>query len=341
MAAPDPELLKKFMRNECNAVEQRLVIDWLQETTEEERIDFMQQHVYGIDTLPEAPYEHLMPGFDALRSKIEQQPRSWLVVRWPLASVSAVAAVVIAVWGLLFLKQEKKQVLLKQQRIAQTTTPVAPAGIVHLANTTGNRQQLLLPDSTAVVLYPGATLDHPAAFAGQERAVQMEGIIYFNVKNDKARPFVIHSGDMTTRVLGTSFTIYAAAKEASWKVKLHTGKVKVTAGVLPAVYLLPGTQALYQRKQHTLTGSSSGQIPAAKQGTQVTDLVFTQTPLSTVILAIEENYGVQVIAEGAGLATQKITLHVRNQTLTQLLDQLSRLVPVHYEIKGTTVILKE
>jgi hypothetical protein len=103
---PDPELLKKFMRNECSPVEQRVVIDWLQETTREERIEYMKAHVYEMDEEPEEPAEPLSPeDIELLRQKLKEHSRRPQLPKWPMISVIVIALIVIVVWCFLFFKR--------------------------------------------------------------------------------------------------------------------------------------------------------------------------------------------------------------------------------------------
>jgi hypothetical protein len=104
--SPDPDLLKKFMRNECSPVEQRVVIDWLQETTREERIEYMKAHVYEMDEEPEEPVEPLPPeDIELLRQKLQGQSRRPQLPKWPMVSVIVIALLVIVIWCFLFFKR--------------------------------------------------------------------------------------------------------------------------------------------------------------------------------------------------------------------------------------------
>ncbi len=69
------------------------------------------------------------------------------------------------------------------------------------------------------------------------------------MEKDKARPFIVYTGSLSTTALGTSFKI--TTKAAAVRVQLLTGKVVVKAinNALPGwkkdVYLLPGQQVNY------------------------------------------------------------------------------------------------
>jgi ferric-dicitrate binding protein FerR (iron transport regulator) len=83
------------------------------------------------------------------------------------------------------------------------------------------RTETRLPDGSAVVLLPGATLSY--AMNDQERVVNLNGEAYFEVT--KGVPFQVKTLHGEVEVLGTSFVVYA--KPDAFSVECHTGKVSV------------------------------------------------------------------------------------------------------------------
>lgn len=53
-------------------------------------------------------------------------------------------------------------------------------------------------------------LAYPTVFKGKERVVSLEGEAYFKVAKDAAHPFIVKSGNLQIRVLGTEFNVYVA-----------------------------------------------------------------------------------------------------------------------------------
>jgi len=50
-------------------------------------------------------------------------------------------------------------------------------------------------------------LAYPTVFKGKERVVSLEGEAYFKVAKDAAHPFIVKSGNLQIRVLGTEFNV--------------------------------------------------------------------------------------------------------------------------------------
>lgn len=87
--------------------------------------------------------------------------------------------------------------------------------------------KVTLSDGTEAILNADSRLTYPTAFTGKERVVSLEGEAYFKVAKDSARPFVVKSGNMQVRVLGTEFNVRSYSPEET-DVTLISGKVLVS-----------------------------------------------------------------------------------------------------------------
>ena len=69
----------------------------------------------------------------------------------------------------------------------------------------GEMASLTLPDGTQLHLNSGSRITYPSAFTGKERRIFVEGEIFADVAKDPRKPFIIQSGEVGIRVLGTRF----------------------------------------------------------------------------------------------------------------------------------------
>lgn len=125
-----------------------------------------------------------------------------------------VAAVMLLLTGLYFFRSTVWNV-------------VSPAHQLESITSHTERRQLELPDGTKVWLSPNSKLKYPNQFRESNRIVRLDGEAFFEVAHDARRPFIIQSGKVNTRVLGTSFNISAYPQQAEISVTLVTGKVAV------------------------------------------------------------------------------------------------------------------
>jgi transmembrane sensor len=91
----------------------------------------------------------------------------------------------------------------------------------------GRRNVIHLPDGSTVILNKNSHLDYPAAFAGRTREVRLSGEAYFDIVGSTGRPFMVRTGKVITRVLGTAFNIRAYPADDSIEVTVLHGKVQV------------------------------------------------------------------------------------------------------------------
>lgn len=84
-----------------------------------------------------------------------------------------------------------------------------------------------LDDGTIIHLNADSELRVPTAFATDSREVYFKGEGYFSVAKDTRRPFVIHSGEVDIKVLGTEFGVRSYASEEEIITTLVQGNVEI------------------------------------------------------------------------------------------------------------------
>ena len=142
---------------------------------------------------------------------------------------------------------------------------------------------VVLPDGSEVWLNTNSSLRFSEAF--EERRVELEGEGFFDVVRDESRPFVVATGGLETRVLGTSFNVRAYAEEEV-EVSVKTGRVEVAAleetteEVVEKVVLNPGQAATYEAATKDLSDAIEAIDQVDAWRTEV--LVFSPEANSTI-----------------------------------------------------------
>ncbi len=103
-------------------------------------------------------------------------------------------------------------------------------------------KKLLLPDSSVVWLNAGSRLDFPERFGSGNREVTLSGEASFDIRHAADHPFIIHTGRIETRVLGTAFNINAYPGQKSVTVSVSRGKVQVLRDNQTLATLLKGQE---------------------------------------------------------------------------------------------------
>ena len=212
------ELLKKYVDGECTPEEIKLIDQWFlshEENPDDDRL---------IDVYERENLESTL--FERIKANMQLRPEPQQIERLSSRKMiwyRAAAAVVITMLAGLGLY------LFGERNISEEGLSVTKTNISHLTNDTKNITLHMLSDGTVITLQPNGSIEFPDVFPADKREIVLKGEAFFDVTKDKNRPFIINTGDVTVKVLGTSFNVraYEGAKEITVAVK--TGKVSVYA----------------------------------------------------------------------------------------------------------------
>jgi len=181
-----------------------------------------------------------------------------------------------------------------------------------------------LPDGSSVLLYPSSTLRYSGEFQ-TERNVKLEGKAFFEVARNEKKPFIVKSGQMLTRVLGTSFSIEAFEDSNRFLVTVKTGKVFVTAvdakternvSLQNTVELIPNQQAVFDRVHGSIAQSEIKSADAVQFVPAVqTSYEFKNVGIVEILSVLSKAYGVPIVADEKILAGCALTTNLNNKTL--------------------------
>lgn len=209
----------------------------------------------------------------------------------------------------------------------------------HFENPNGKRSRILLPDSSVVYLGAGSKLSFPSKFAANIRAITLQGEAFFEVTKNPKRPFIIRTGNVLTRVLGTSFKVDAFLNQPV-SVLVSTGKVRVDREVNkvlhPIAVLLPGQSVTWNEKtqQSELGNTPVEDVIGWKNG----KLVFRKTRLTDIVAILERTYNVAIKINGDAIANKQIRVNLTTDIpLSKLIKILSIAGNFNYKISKNHV----
>jgi ferric-dicitrate binding protein FerR (iron transport regulator) len=171
------------------------------------------------------------------------------------------------------------------------------------------QKYLLLPDSTQVWLNAASSLEFPETFQNGKREVYLVGEAFFDVKHAENMPFLIHTGNVMTRVLGTAFNIKAYPDQPDIIVSVKRGKVQVTKNEKLVATLTVGQQV-------TVTAAAQqAEIQPTKES-RVADwttgqLSYASRPLGDILKDLERNYNVTIELTAGELEQEIVTTSFR------------------------------
>lgn len=189
-----------------------------------------------------------------------------------------------------------------------------------------------LPDGSTVIVSPGSKLEYPASFDGQpKREVYLEGKALFQVDHQSVQPFVVHTGNVQTTVLGTSFEIRAMPGMKDITVTVIKGKVQVAHDAKTLGILSANEQIIYNtsnKEHHQLQLDAKAQV-----AWQAEDLFFDDVTMQYAARLLEERFQVTVSITDEKLQSSRFsTTFAKEESLEQVLNSICTFNNAAYRI---------
>ncbi|MVM28978.1 DUF4974 domain-containing protein [Spirosoma sp. HMF4905] len=227
------------------------------------------------------------------------------------------------------------------------------AGTKEARNDTDKPLTVLLSDGSSVVLQPGSRLSYPDTF--QQREVYLTGKAFFEIVKDPARPFLVYTHGIATKVLGTSFMVDAPESGEPIKVAVKTGRVAVyaldeSASVrkkaadpeLEGLVLTPNQSAEYSVESRRLVRMPDSGWVFTQPETQVVarqSFDFDETPVPEVFRTLEKAYGVHIVYDETMLGKCSLSASLMGQPFHDKLAVVCKALEAQYAIQGNQVTI--
>jgi len=197
----------------------------------------------------------------------------------------------------------------------------------------------ILDDGSKIVLNAGSSLRYPQNFRGKKREVYLEGEAIFDVAHDPNKPFIIHSGQLKTVVLGTKFDVSAYPGADKMQVTVISGKVSVEETVSKKVAtLLPNQRLVFNTKTNAFVSNNVTSV-TSQTAWREGRIGFDDASLTEVAAQFYRRYGVHVRLENPNLANCHISIVLNNDSVDNMLKTITALTNSSYKYQGDDVVL--
>ncbi len=310
-------LFKRYVENKCSQKELEEFFGYIHRSGHEVELRQLIRTVY--EELKENP--SLSTYVDEKGRLVLTEP-SWITStpaistgkKQGVVSRLLFAASIILVAGLLWFFNDRKQ--------SPNSFPVS--SLTRKATDRSESKFLILADSTKVWLNAASSLDFPDQFGASKREVYLTGEAFFDVKHADKIPFIIHTGDVSTTVLGTAFNIKAYPGQKSITVSVSRGKVRVARNDGWQTTLTMGQQVKVEEERKAITERTVAltEVAAWQQG----DIIFDDELLADIIADMQRIYNATIEVNDASLKGLRISTSFRKEIgLEQALQVLCRL----------------
>jgi len=257
----------------------------------------------------------------AIEAGIYGRPKPNYNMKWAaVIAFCLISSVLLLIW--------QKQALITKIELTFNETVTVPSGKLLKKD---------LPDGSQVWLNAGSKLIYSRLFLGGERKVYLEGEGYFKVAKDPDKPFIVHSQDLKTQVLGTSFVVKSLKDLDIFEVVVRTGKVQVSDNARILAVLQPSQKIVrighggYLKEEvnneHYLSWTNGG-------------LYVENQSLEEIGWRLEQRFGQKIIIQDSILKALRFTGNLTGLSVEQAFQLMKEIHPfeTHFDKDNRLIV---
>lgn len=324
------ELIIKYLNETATIQEKYQLHEWLKCSDDNKKLFRDIQQIWLIAENTYQKEAKIDQAYARLRNNIrDYEQKKKVVVKLSLFKTIAAASIFFAVFSLggFFVGKYSANSIQSQSQIFNN--------VIIGKDSKGT---VTLPDGTKVWLNSQSKLIYPEKFSAEARIVKLEGEGYFDVMKNPKIPFYVETDQMKVRVLGTQFDMKNYPGRSSMETTLLSGKVEVFFNDSTDIILQPNQKISINKE----TGKHAIEEFDAQNQVLWTNeqLVLSNKKLSEVLQSIGFWYGCNVTPEGAIDLNQRLSLTIRRESKEEILELLSLIAPIKYEIGMEKIIVR-
>ena len=272
----DKNILYRYFDGKASDVEESVLRKWLDESSENKEAFLQERKLYDMMLLSGRPEPVI----------IKTKSKTQTILREIYRTVAVSAAVLLFVF-FFFRDTDKEEVAEQFQTIS------VPAG---------QRINITLPDGTNVWLNARTTIKYPLSFNKEKRQVLLDGEAYFDVTEDKSKPFVVQTSKSRLEVLGTEFNIEDYSDMETFETMLFKGSVIIIPedSLLQTVTLTPSYKVCLNSGKLEMEKVTDFSVYRWREGL----ICFKDDPFSKIMNDFEKYYGLKVVVENEKVKVQ-------------------------------------
>ncbi len=199
---------------------------------------------------------------------------------------------------------------------------------------TGMTSYVKLDDGSKITLYKDAEILN-VDINKENRVVEIQGKMYFDIKRDEDRPFIIYTNQAMIEVLGTSFVV-DALKENTTEVIVESGLVAFSQN--PKTYKRKVTKVnLTKGEKGTISPKAKGIIKQNNRNVNYLAwkdklITFKQDKLYEAAEVIEEVYGYEVQFKNSSIQRCSLTAKYNKKSPEEVAKLISSTFDFTYQV---------
>ncbi|MCP2028337.1 ferric-dicitrate binding protein FerR (iron transport regulator) [Flavobacterium sp. HSC-32F16] len=335
------ELFQSYLQNNLSEIEQQKMMEIIEQGNHDdfikEKIHLMLKDNDASKVLDKEQGDYILkyilskPVTEPKVVTLEPHKRSSKkMVRIIVAAASIIALIAI---GNNFFFQQKNT--LPVPVVEQTLT--AENSLIDFSG----KQLVHLPDGSTVLLNENSSLKYDQnSFNNKTREVTLTGEAFFDIKRNEEKPFIVHTGKVQTKVLGTAFNINAQNSSKSIEVTVTRGKVQV--GDTEKVYGVITPNQQIKVDKNTLSYEQNNISAAIVTEWKSNYLILDDLNMQEAVSLISQKYKVQILISNEKINKCRITASFLNEEdLDHVLKVICSVIETEYRYNKAGAVVIE
>ncbi|MGE0092400.1 MAG: FecR family protein [Bacteroidales bacterium] len=197
---------------------------------------------------------------------------------------------------------------------------------------------VILSDGSKVWLNSESYLKYPVNFGSNDRSVYLSGEAYFEVSKNKSK-FTVKTSSYSVNVLGTKFNTRAYENDYEVSTTLVEGSVSLETDPTSEFRISPGEQFVMQK--------NTGSVTVNKVDVHLftswinNQLILRKNTLEEIFKVLMRKYDIDVFYRDEKVKYETYSGDIPlNENLNVILEQISKVSDVDFEIEGQIIIAR-
>lgn len=256
--------------------------------------------------------------------------------------------------------------LYSRTQVNKSTDIVSVISFSEIKAPYGSNSEILLPDSTKVILNAGSSIRYSSNFNVTNRDLVLVGEALFKVAKNLDIPLNVNAGDINVKAVGTEFNIKAYDDESIIETTLIEGKVEISQLLnvddkSQFIDLIPNQKAIYIKetesfnleKIRNLDSLDAKPVRTLYENILISPkvdvsqvvawtkgrLVIRGERLDNLCIELQRKYDVSIVFSDEKIKKYRFTGVLMDETLEQVLNVIKLTAPIEYSLKGKTVYM--
>jgi ferric-dicitrate binding protein FerR (iron transport regulator) len=335
------DLLDRYHAGKTSASENDLLLQIYQHMEDKYALD--NDELKALDELEDKLVQRLAGALqtDTNHTSVPETKTRWILPFYK--KIVGIAASLLLVAGVLAFYFATRQPGVENVAFLSTGKP--GTRITHI-NHKAIREKIFFADRSYVELESGSSIMYDRLFPGNKREVYFQGKGFFQVTKDHAKPFIVYTDRLVTKVLGTSFEVNSSGTSATASVTVVTGRVAVFrrqdfkpvnagANLDGGVLITPNHAVLLTVKNEVKKALAPKPAVVAEQ--QNVSFDFDNTPIASVFDRLEKAYAIKIIFDREKLRQCSLSVNMGNEGFFEKLDLICHTLNLSYQVQGGDV----